>query len=236
MATASERDGPGLQNARTKLDGLLKELAEKNEESAEDESIKLESGVLSSMPPPSTPTKRSSGAKTPRKRRKKDAGYDADGGEGSRQHSSYVMKLFDRSVDFAQFGEDTQLYILARAWMRNKPFGSKAESQEQGAANSPSSVEGVEGTSAESDVDTNGVYSLPDPLPMKMEVVVPEPVTIPVGHLGIQYECDTMSLSDILNAHQGRWKKVRSNWRQRSWSRQVRYSESIKKIREMYSH
>ena len=36
------------------------------------------------------------------------------------------MKLFDRSVDFAQFNEDTPLYALARAWMQNKPYGTKA--------------------------------------------------------------------------------------------------------------
>ena len=60
---------------------------------------------------------------------------------------SYVMKLFDRSVDFAQFGEDTQLYMLARAWMRNKPFGSRAETQEQSTASSPSNSEAAEPTS-----------------------------------------------------------------------------------------
>ena len=36
------------------------------------------------------------------------------------------MKLFDRSVDFAQFNEDTPLYALARAWMQNKPYGTKS--------------------------------------------------------------------------------------------------------------
>ena len=39
---------------------------------------------------------------------------------------SFVMKLFDRSVDFAQFNEDTPLYALARAWMQNKPYGAKS--------------------------------------------------------------------------------------------------------------
>ncbi len=31
------------------------------------------------------------------------------------------MKLFDRSVDLAQFGEATPLYPICRAWMRNQP-------------------------------------------------------------------------------------------------------------------
>ena len=58
------------------------------------------------------------------------------------------MKLFDRSVDFAQFSEDTQLYMLARAWMRNKPFGSRTESQDQTTALAPISSEAQEGTSS----------------------------------------------------------------------------------------
>lgn len=31
------------------------------------------------------------------------------------------MKLFDRSVDLAQFTEDTPLYPICRAWMANQP-------------------------------------------------------------------------------------------------------------------
>jgi hypothetical protein len=39
------------------------------------------------------------------------------------QPASYIMKLFDRSVNLAQFEEDTPLYPLCRAWMRNAPRG-----------------------------------------------------------------------------------------------------------------
>ena len=45
---------------------------------------------------------------------------------------SFVMKLFDRSVDFAQFNEDTTLYALARAWMQNKPYGTKPSDSQEG--------------------------------------------------------------------------------------------------------
>lgn len=55
--------------------------------------------------------------------------------------SSFVMKLFDRSVDFAQFNEDTPLYALARAWMQNKPYGTKSSDSQEGSqdGDSPSS-------------------------------------------------------------------------------------------------
>lgn len=35
--------------------------------------------------------------------------------------ASYIMKLFDRSVNLAKFEEDTPLYPLCRAWMKNQP-------------------------------------------------------------------------------------------------------------------
>ena len=33
---------------------------------------------------------------------------------------TYVMKLFDRSVDLAQFDEHTPLYPIARAWINSQ--------------------------------------------------------------------------------------------------------------------
>ena len=32
-----------------------------------------------------------------------------------------MVKLFERSVDLAQFPEDTPLYPVCRAWMQNDP-------------------------------------------------------------------------------------------------------------------
>lgn len=37
------------------------------------------------------------------------------------QLPSYIMKLFDRSVNLAKFEEDTPLYPLCRSWMQNQP-------------------------------------------------------------------------------------------------------------------
>ena len=34
---------------------------------------------------------------------------------------TYLMKLFDRTVDLAIFNEDTPLYMVCRAWIRNQP-------------------------------------------------------------------------------------------------------------------
>ena len=34
---------------------------------------------------------------------------------------TYVLKLYDRSVDLAQFSSDTALYPVCRAWIKNQP-------------------------------------------------------------------------------------------------------------------
>lgn len=35
--------------------------------------------------------------------------------------NKFVMKLFDRSVDLAQFTDNTPLYPICRAWIANQP-------------------------------------------------------------------------------------------------------------------
>lgn len=41
------------------------------------------------------------------------------------------MKLFDRSVDLAQFDEDSPLYPICRAWIRNQPSNRGLHSRER---------------------------------------------------------------------------------------------------------
>ncbi|CAG9799590.1 unnamed protein product [Chironomus riparius] len=45
------------------------------------------------------------------------------------QLPSYIMKLFDRSVNLAKFDEDTPLYPLCRAWMKNQPRAPAVKSE-----------------------------------------------------------------------------------------------------------
>ena len=44
---------------------------------------------------------------------------------------TYVMKLFDRSVDLAQFDESSPLYPICRAWMKNQPHSRGVASDER---------------------------------------------------------------------------------------------------------
>ena len=71
-------------------------------------------GCFSLDSPLGSPTK----SPRPRRRRKKEGPAD------SAFHHTFVMKLFDRSVDLAQFQEGTSLYPVCRAWMKNQPHNT----------------------------------------------------------------------------------------------------------------
>ncbi|XP_068701429.1 protein lin-37 homolog [Montipora foliosa] len=238
----NEENSSGVRSARVRLDDLLKDLSKKTEESIEGEPSSVGGSSAScQMPPPSTPTKRSASGKTPRKRRKKDVGLDD--GDSTSQNRNFVMKLFDRSVDFAQFNEDTPLYALARAWMQNKPYGTKAFDLQESIiqdSDSPSSSQDsiMSVTQSNGDSDPKYVYSFPDPLKIK-EKSDESKISRPEGPctIDIHYDLDTApSLVDLKRNHIDRWKKVKTSWREESIQRQARYAPSIKKIRELFEH
>ncbi|XP_078369511.1 protein lin-37 homolog isoform X2 [Oculina patagonica] len=241
----SEENSSGVKSARGRLDVLLKDLIKKTEESEDEASSSAGGSVSFQMPPPSTPTKRSASGKTPRKRRKKDLGYDD--GDGSGQNRNFVMKLFDRSVDFAQFNEDTPLYALARAWMQNKPYGSKSSDSQEGSqdGDTPSSSQESATSSTTHSVSTKEINnfipfcleSFPDPVKLIEDYEMNS--THPKGPLSldIHYDLDKAPpMSDLKRNHIDRWKKVKTNWRDQSFQRQARYAPSIKKIRELFEH
>ncbi|CAM9280243.1 unnamed protein product, partial [Lampetra planeri] len=105
--------------ARSRLDAVLKGLVEKSERSK----MRVDTGkpsvdsinkLVAQGLIPST--------RFPQHRRKKRKEMD-EGIPESNQHkqNAYIIKLFDRSVDLAQFNTNTPLYPICRAWMRNNP-------------------------------------------------------------------------------------------------------------------
>ncbi|XP_056142341.1 protein lin-37 homolog isoform X3 [Lampris incognitus] len=110
--------------ARSRLDAVLQVLVEKSEterEQSEDDTGKIATDSLNKDLSPSSAGKRPS-SRFPQHRRKKRKEMD-DGLPETNQHkqNAYVIKLFDRSVDLAQFNTSTPLYPICRAWMKNNP-------------------------------------------------------------------------------------------------------------------
>jgi len=194
--------------------------------------------------------------KPPRKRRRKD---DYDDG-GSSYHHTYVMKLFDRSVDLAQFKETTSLYPIARAWIRNQPHGKsnrftdddddvetdgtrrRDRSKDAGSTDVIADDEAERRSSAHSIAD---VHRLPPPgVPPSTESCsrIPEVLAWSKEDFFIHSEDNPSEMEQfnppsqdvLLMNHLSRWRTIRGQWKQQSAINESRYSESMSLLKTMF--
>ncbi|KPP65617.1 hypothetical protein Z043_115954 [Scleropages formosus] len=235
MKIKTEKTDAEMASARGRLDAVLQGLVEKSDserEQNEDDSGKMATDSLSKDLSPSSAGKRPS-SRFPQHRRKKRKEMD-DGLSESNQHkqNAYIIKLFDRSVDLAQFNTSTPLYPICRAWMRNNP-----SVRERAASPTPSHNMGEEEAADMLNGKGQNVYRLPQPLPCPVSPSG-EPVNlrIPVTEKPtVTKPSESVPLSaNLLYNHMDRWKKIRQKWKEASNKNQLRYSESIKILKEMY--
>ncbi|XP_028598520.1 protein lin-37 homolog isoform X4 [Podarcis muralis] len=195
LHTKVKTEKPDLEtaNARNRLDAVLQCLLEKSEvdrEQMEEDSGKTPSDVLSKDSSPTATGKRPSSRFSHHRRKKRKETDDGLTEGGQQKQNTYVIKLFDRSVDLAQFSESTPLYPICRAWMRNSPM--VREQERSPSPNLPVLLEDEEASDA-----------------------VP-------------------SMSSLIYKNMERWKKIRQRWKEGSHKNQLRYSESMKILKEMY--
>ncbi|XP_041348097.1 protein lin-37 homolog [Gigantopelta aegis] len=222
-----------VATARSRLGATLQHLVDKKEESqpeSEDEGASSQPDMSTGSPSVSP---RKSTGKSYRKRKRKD---DVDFDLAQQQHS-YVMKLFDRSVDLAQFTESTPLYPICRAWMKNQPGNKEPEVRER----SPSPE-----VEAQSSQDEEGVEKFPDvytmPPPVKQETSevcqdlrIPEPLPQTDPSLDIHADPDLATPPEqLLLNHMARWKQIRTRWRNQAYANELRYGDSLNLLKEMF--
>ncbi|XP_041979121.1 protein lin-37 homolog [Aricia agestis] len=128
---------------------------------------------------------------------------------------SYVLKLFDRSVDLSQFSEDSPLYPICRAWIANRPkanysdFGKDSENMEE----------------IEEGIDLPGpngppISKIPDLLPEQLK-------SQDVDKINLNYrEAPLPSREQLLRSHMARWTNVRGAWLARAAQVEARYANS----------
>lgn len=230
-----------VTDARVKLEGVLQNLVERADESLPldyEITIKDEQDLERSFDDDireldSTPSKKSPSKS--RKRRKRE--FQSSDGEllddGNRGHNSFVMKLFDRSVDLAQFRSHTSLYPVCRAWMANTPT-AKVPRREGSPSPEPIDL----------DASENGlIYRLPSPSQTSDEMLaevsrdprIPSPVPQPEEKLDIHADVSQAPTKEtLLNDHLQRWKVIRNKWKDASQVNQSRYSESYALLKAMY--
>lgn len=100
--------GSDVQTARGRLKGALQDAVGGTED--EDE---INETPASAMPNRGRPPKRYRKEMPPNQMQQEQP------------HQSFIMKLFDRSVDLAKYNENTALYPICRAWMLNQPRSNK---------------------------------------------------------------------------------------------------------------
>nr|XP_020475752.1 protein lin-37 homolog isoform X2 [Monopterus albus] len=236
----TERQDLEVTGARSRLDAVLKGLVEKSEnerDQNEGDTGKITADPLNKDLSPSSAGKRPS-ARFSQHRRKKRKEMDEGIPEGNQhKQNAYIIKLFDRSVDLAQFNTSTPLYPICRAWMRNNPSVREP-------ALSPSPPHSMVEEEVTDMINGKGqnVYRFPPPTSCPVGPTG-EPINLRIP----QTEKPTVTkLNDsapvsgsLICDHMERWKKIRQKWKECSNKNQLRYSESIKILKEMkdlYDH
>lgn len=233
-----------INTARSKLDGVLQTLVIKNEDgndASENDSVKTSPEVNVTNDVGSTlSVKKPSVSKPPRKRRRKD---DSNAGNHANFQHSYVMKLFDRSVDLAKFGDDAPLYPICRSWMQNQP-----QKQCPTKSRSPSpelTLTSVANVDEEQDETKRDVNTLPLPVTIKPDpdgtnksLRIPSPVqskeaiqTIEIDD-GLQQQ--GANPDNLLANHLVRWKVVRRKWKRAASLNESRSQESLSIIKSLF--
>ncbi|GFR74911.1 protein lin-37 homolog [Elysia marginata] len=225
-----------VTSARIRLDATLQHLVDKKEEDVEveeSEGTLLTQTDCFSKP---TPSPKKSTSKVSRKRKRRADSTDDDNADGQQ---TVIMKLFERSVDLAQFPEDTPLYPVCRAWLHNRPHDKTLGTLTERPA-SPKAEEDASATHISSDNMPN-VYEMPPPIKSEdgclYDLRVPEPVPQPPGKLDIYADPATLPAPEqLLLGHLTRWKEIRNKWREASIMNEMQYASSINLLKDMFDN
>lgn len=168
---------------------------------------------------------------------------------GYSKASSFVLKLFDRSVDLAQFGskwlnEDVPLYPVCRAWIKNQSL-NKSFSFRSDNFNSSNAMENEECDTSLND-KPSGVRHLPAPETRPKDENGNEiDLRIPTIDKNQRTQKSVLidscinsensgSNFDLLNQNLIRWKKIRQDWNDAAKANELRYKHSFDVLRAMY--
>ncbi|KAJ9595611.1 hypothetical protein L9F63_013207, partial [Diploptera punctata] len=234
-----------VSNARDRLKGALQELLDQSDDSSmssHDENSQSDVFgqqmsnkkplAIKSEPMAVPPQQNLSRMRPQRKRRRREAINDAA------FHHTYVMKLFDRSVDLAQFKEDTPLYPICRAWMANQPRNTNLVPKLRTPTPPPppdDSQTATEGGDSDGEI-VRDTYKMPPPVPIpsggKRTLRVPSPVPQPIEETNPEETKPTRE--SLLHNHLVHWAAVRKKWHSASHTNEARFNESGQILKAIY--
>ncbi|KAJ0176393.1 hypothetical protein K1T71_007572 [Dendrolimus kikuchii] len=179
-------------------------------------------GVLMDVlePPAEESQSESSSEETPLSNEGQDKTEESDDEDSQQsryivQRQSYVLKLFDRSVDLSQFDEDTPLYPICRAWIANQPradysaFGKKHMEPEINLSGSIVELPGPDGP----------------PVP-RIPELLPEQLNVSKDIINQMHQTPPPSKEQLLQGHMRRWLAVRQAWLDQGYRVEDRYDST----------
>jgi len=230
--------GHEVNTARGRLEGVLQILIERTESDTSEESeVDVTDLIHEGRSPSTSPRKSSSLSKLPQRKRRRlniDKCVKHD-------QQTYVLKLYDRSVDLAQFSPDTSLYPVCRAWIKNQP-NSLVHGTNQSSIKCEEKISEVKEENIKIEDKEEEIKSLP--LPEEMPVdhdgkVIDTRIPVDLKPLVKQTSGYLMndesvpSIQSLFQEHLTHWWGVRRKWRQAAALNETRYSESTKILKSI---
>lgn len=238
--------GHEVSTARGRLEGALQILIEKTESEGSDESDVDVTDLLNEGRSMSASPRKMSAMKAPLRKRRRinvEKGHKNDS-------NSYVLKLYDRSVNLAKFSPNTALYPVCRAWIKNQP-NSTPTSTSIKLSQSPTKTEDKAKTNESTDDEPKApveVTSLPLPEPMPVDddgenidtripiIINPLKKSSTLDFLFPNIPEDEVagpSAQSLLQENLTRWWKVKGSWKKAAFENEIRYAESTKILKSI---
>ncbi|XP_061399251.1 protein lin-37 homolog [Musca vetustissima] len=179
-------------------------------------------------PPPSTPSK---------KRRRELA---TSAGQNKIQAESFVMKLFDRTLDLSKYTEQTALYPICRAWMANQPRNPNIPCYRETRSPSPAHRDdnGLELVTKLRKGQIREVTSLPKPKETDLPKIAPqsEPKRYGAGDdlIAADDPIKYANKNELLGEHLMKWKRIKSDWQKHTKRYQQRNNINFYILQELF--
>merc|ERR1712018_795248 len=146
------------------------------------------------------------------------------------------MKLFDRSLDLAQFPEDTALYPVCRAWMKNEPHNTNMAPRLRTPTPEPEKIDNEDNNDGENVEMDKEFYKLPPPEPLGVNAFgEEESIRIPMveaRNMDKDFEVkdnpDAPDINQLLTEPMVKWLEVRKTWKDSAHLNEKRFSQSMK--------
>ncbi|KAL9915217.1 protein lin-37 homolog [Glossina fuscipes] len=179
---------------------------------------------------------------TPSKKRKRDLLIASSQAAQKIQAESFVMKLFDRSLDLSKYSEQTPLYPICRAWMANQPRNPSIRSFREKQSPAPPERKDNCGEilSQLKSGELKEVISMPKPKKADIPKIPPQNLSAKSTEIEefakVNDKLKDASQEELLVYHLSNWKQIKRGWQKHTRHYQQRNDMNFLIIKELLKH